>query len=105
MVPTAEDSPRSAWALRWLDQTTQDEQKLVCATHAADLTNSSHVPMLSMRCRGNGNCGVGKSFAQKKFRVLGWKPLAEVAALCGFCDQAAFTRAFCKAERMAPSRW
>jgi transcriptional regulator GlxA family with amidase domain len=32
-------------------------------------------------------------------------PLAEVAALCGFCDQPAFTRAFIKAERLSPSHW
>jgi AraC-like DNA-binding protein len=32
-------------------------------------------------------------------------PLAEIAQLSGFCDQAAFTRAFRKAERMTPSRW
>lgn len=33
------------------------------------------------------------------------KPLAEIAHLCGFCDQAAFTRTFARAERMAPSLW
>jgi AraC family transcriptional regulator len=32
-------------------------------------------------------------------------PLAEVAELSGFCDQAAFTRAFSRVERMTPSRW
>jgi AraC-like DNA-binding protein len=32
-------------------------------------------------------------------------PLAEVAELTGFCDQAAFTRAFSRTERMTPSRW
>jgi len=33
------------------------------------------------------------------------KPLAEIAELSGFCDQAAFTRAFSRVERMTPSRW
>jgi AraC family transcriptional regulator len=33
------------------------------------------------------------------------KSLAEVAQLCGFCDQPAFTRAFSRVERMTPSRW
>ena len=33
------------------------------------------------------------------------KPLAEVAHLCGFCDQPAFTRAFRKVERMPPLLW
>lgn len=33
------------------------------------------------------------------------RPLAEIAHLCGFCDQAAFTRAFRKAERITPSQW
>jgi AraC family transcriptional regulator len=33
------------------------------------------------------------------------KPLAEVAQLSGFCDQAAFTRSFSKVERITPSRW
>jgi AraC family transcriptional regulator len=33
------------------------------------------------------------------------KPLAEVAQLSGFCDQAAFTRTFSRVERMTPSRW
>jgi AraC family transcriptional regulator len=32
-------------------------------------------------------------------------PLAEIAELSGFCDQAAFTRAFSRIERMTPSRW
>jgi AraC-like DNA-binding protein len=32
-------------------------------------------------------------------------PLAEIAQLSGFCDQAAFTRTFRKVERMTPSRW
>jgi AraC-like DNA-binding protein len=31
--------------------------------------------------------------------------LVQIAHLCGFCDQAAFTRAFRKAELMPPSRW
>jgi transcriptional regulator GlxA family with amidase domain len=33
------------------------------------------------------------------------KQLAEIAQLSGFCDQAAFTRAFSRVERMTPSRW
>jgi len=33
------------------------------------------------------------------------KSLAEVAHLCGFCDQPAFTRAFSRVERMSPSLW
>lgn len=33
------------------------------------------------------------------------KPLAEVAHLCGFCDQPAFTRAFSRVERMSPALW
>ena len=33
------------------------------------------------------------------------KSLAEIAHLCGFCDQPAFTRAFSRVERMTPSRW
>ena len=33
------------------------------------------------------------------------KQLTEVAHLSGFCDQAAFTRAFSRVERMTPSRW
>lgn len=32
-------------------------------------------------------------------------PLAQIAHSCGFCDQAAFTRAFKKAERITPSQW
>jgi AraC family transcriptional regulator len=32
-------------------------------------------------------------------------PLAEIAALCGFCDQAAFSRAFSKIEQLTPARW
>jgi AraC family transcriptional regulator len=31
--------------------------------------------------------------------------LAEIAHLSGFCDQAAFTRAFSRVERMTPARW
>lgn len=31
--------------------------------------------------------------------------LVEIAQLSGFCDQAAFTRAFSRVERMTPSRW
>jgi AraC family transcriptional regulator len=33
------------------------------------------------------------------------KSLAEIAQLCGFCDQPAFTRSFGRVERMTPSRW
>lgn len=33
------------------------------------------------------------------------KSLAEIAQLCGFCDQPAFTRSFSRVERMTPSRW
>ena len=33
------------------------------------------------------------------------KPLAEIAHLCGFCDQSAFTHAFTRVERMTPSLW
>jgi AraC-like DNA-binding protein len=33
------------------------------------------------------------------------KQLAEIAQLCGFCDQAAFTRSFAKVKGMTPSRW
>ena len=33
------------------------------------------------------------------------RPLAEVAQLSGFCDQAAFTRTFSRSERMTPSQW
>src|SRR5712664_3082405 len=33
------------------------------------------------------------------------KSLVEIALLSGFCDQAAFTRTFTRAERMSPSRW
>ena len=33
------------------------------------------------------------------------RPLAEIADTCGFCDQAAFTRAFRKVERITPSQW
>ena len=33
------------------------------------------------------------------------EPLAEIAHLCGFCDQSAFTRAFTRVERMTPSLW
>lgn len=33
------------------------------------------------------------------------KSLAEIAHLCGFSDQPAFTRAFHRAERMTPGRW
>lgn len=33
------------------------------------------------------------------------RQLAEIAHLSGFCDQAAFTRAFSRVERMTPSRW
>jgi len=33
------------------------------------------------------------------------KPLAEIAQLCGFCDQPAFTRAFHRLERMTPAVW
>jgi len=33
------------------------------------------------------------------------KSLAEIAQLCGFCDQPAFTRTFSRVERMTPSRW
>ena len=33
------------------------------------------------------------------------KSLAEIAQLCGFCDQPAFTRSFNRVERMTPSRW
>jgi AraC family transcriptional regulator len=33
------------------------------------------------------------------------KPLAEIAHLCGFCDQSALTRAFSRVERMTPSLW
>lgn len=33
------------------------------------------------------------------------QPLAEIAHLCGFSDQPAFTRAFSKVERMTPARW
>lgn len=33
------------------------------------------------------------------------KPLTEIAHLCGFCDQPAFTRAFTRVERMTPSLW
>ena len=33
------------------------------------------------------------------------KQLTEIAQLSGFCDQAAFTRAFRRVERMTPSRW
>jgi len=33
------------------------------------------------------------------------KPFAEIAQLCGFCDQSAFARAFSRVERMTPSLW
>ena len=33
------------------------------------------------------------------------KTMAEIAHLCGFCDQAAFTRAFARVERVRPSLW
>jgi AraC family transcriptional regulator len=33
------------------------------------------------------------------------KPLAEIALLSGFCDQAAFTRTFRRVEHITPSRW
>jgi AraC family transcriptional regulator len=33
------------------------------------------------------------------------KHLTEIAQLSGFCDQAAFTRAFRRVERMTPARW
>jgi len=33
------------------------------------------------------------------------KSLAEIAQLCGFCDQPAFTRSFSRVERSTPSRW
>ena len=33
------------------------------------------------------------------------KSLAQIADLCGFCDQAAFTRAFNRAEQITPLRW
>ncbi len=33
------------------------------------------------------------------------KSLAEVASSCGFCDQAAFTHAFSKAEQISPGAW
>ena len=33
------------------------------------------------------------------------KPLAEIAHLCGFCDQSALTRAFARVERITPSLW
>lgn len=33
------------------------------------------------------------------------KPLAEIAHLCGFCDQSAFARTFTRAERVTPSLW
>jgi AraC-like DNA-binding protein len=33
------------------------------------------------------------------------KPFAEIAQLCGFCDQSAFARAFTRVERMTPSLW
>src|ERR1700688_3976015 len=33
------------------------------------------------------------------------KSLVEIALLSGFCDQAAFTRTFTRAERMSPSHW
>jgi AraC-like DNA-binding protein len=41
----------------------------------------------------------------KKLLSRTTKPLVEVALLSGFCDQAAFTRAFSRMERMSPSRW
>jgi AraC family transcriptional regulator len=41
----------------------------------------------------------------KKLLSRTTKPLVEVAILSGFCDQAAFTRAFSRMERMSPSRW
>jgi AraC family transcriptional regulator len=33
------------------------------------------------------------------------KPFAEIAQLCGFCDQSAFARAFTRVERLTPSLW
>ena len=33
------------------------------------------------------------------------KPLAEIAHLCGFCDQSAFARTFTRVERVTPSLW
>lgn len=33
------------------------------------------------------------------------RPLAEIAHVCGFCDQAAFSRAFTRSERTTPSLW
>jgi AraC-like DNA-binding protein len=33
------------------------------------------------------------------------KPFAEIAQLCGFCDQSAFSRTFTRVERMTPSLW
>jgi AraC-like DNA-binding protein len=33
------------------------------------------------------------------------KPFAEIAHLCGFCDQSAFARTFTRVERMTPSLW
>jgi len=33
------------------------------------------------------------------------KPFAEIAQLCGFCDQSAFARTFTRVERMTPSLW
>jgi AraC family transcriptional regulator len=44
----------------------------------------------------------------ERAKALLWqenKPLAEVAQLSGFCDQAAFTRTFSRVERMTPARW
>lgn len=32
-------------------------------------------------------------------------PLAQIASLCGFCDQAAFSRAFSTIEQLPPARW
>jgi AraC-like DNA-binding protein len=33
------------------------------------------------------------------------KPFAEIAQLCGFCDQSAFAKTFTRVERMTPSLW
>lgn len=33
------------------------------------------------------------------------KPLTEIAHLCGFCDQSAFSRTFARVERMTPTLW
>jgi AraC family transcriptional regulator len=41
----------------------------------------------------------------KTLLVQGSRSLAEIAQLCGFCDQPAFTRAFARVERTTPSAW